>query len=159
MSVRTRANNISYHFPGASSSLSDIVMTDTAGDGVSCIVMVCCRPGTTCWDCLGEKKKKKMKQPIHSPCFKIADIYPSTNLFVIQKGFLKLTAEQTTLPLQSDQWCSAHSEVLNPVIKKILSILYLCTTSSVISVMNFFQWNSLMTFLKSPKNFWNGQTS
>jgi len=58
VSVRTRANNISYHFPGASSSLSDIVMTDTAGDGVSCIVMVCCRPGTTCWDCLGEKKKK-----------------------------------------------------------------------------------------------------
>jgi len=49
-------NNISYHFPGASSSLSEIVMTETAGDGVSCIVIVCCRPDTTCWDCWNKIK-------------------------------------------------------------------------------------------------------
>lgn len=34
--------------------------------------------------------------------FPSADIYHSTYLFVVQKGFLKLTAEQRTLPLQSD---------------------------------------------------------
>lgn len=32
-----------HHFPGASSSLSLIVITETAGEGVSSIVMVCCR--------------------------------------------------------------------------------------------------------------------
>lgn len=32
-----------YPLVDASSSLSDIVMTETAGDGVSCIVIVCCR--------------------------------------------------------------------------------------------------------------------
>lgn len=31
------------HFGGLSSSLSEIVMTDTAGEGVSWIVIVCCR--------------------------------------------------------------------------------------------------------------------
>ena len=35
--------------------------------------------------------------------FLIADVYLSTYLFVIQKGFLKLTAERTILLLQSDQ--------------------------------------------------------
>lgn len=38
-----------HHFPGASSSLSLIVITETAGEGVSCIVMVCCRTVVTCW--------------------------------------------------------------------------------------------------------------
>ena len=50
----------SYHFPGASSSLSEIVITDTAGDGVSWMVIVCCLPVITCCDCCKEEKKKNL---------------------------------------------------------------------------------------------------
>lgn len=37
------------HFEGDSSSLSDIVMTETAGEGVSTIVIVCWRPDSPEW--------------------------------------------------------------------------------------------------------------
>jgi hypothetical protein len=138
VSVWTRANNISYHFPGASSSLSDIVMTDTAGDGVSCIVMVCCRPGTTCWDCL-----KKMGETAYTfSMFQNCRHLPFYISVCNTERIFKLTAEQTILPLQSDQWCSTHSEVLNPVIKKILSIL---PWFHLVSMYNFFQWYLWLT--------------
>ena len=42
-------SKLSHHLPGVSSSLSLIVITETAGDGVSWIVMVCCRPDVTWW--------------------------------------------------------------------------------------------------------------
>lgn len=38
-----------YHLLGDSSSLSLIVITETAGEGVSWIVMVCCLTKVTCW--------------------------------------------------------------------------------------------------------------